>query len=361
VAALKQAGAIILGKTNLNEFGWSVPSDDDLAPVPCNPWNTELAAIGSSSGSGVATAAGMCCGSLGTDGGGSTRLPASQMNLIGIKPTHGLVSRLGMDNSSISEICPLARTTKDAALLLEVMARYEPDDVQSWPLPAPVYASHLESSVKGWQVGMPRRYIESAPVAPEILSAFEEGLRELARLGLQIVDVEVPGLAEARVANFIILNAEAYAEHVASLRKYPEKYGRSAYLYHLTGAFLSAADLQHAREFARRMRHILEGVLQEMRLLALPTSVHVSSEAARRPEAHHSGLGAAFTSPFNATGHPAISIPCGLSSLGLPVGMQLVGRLYAEMDLFQVSYAYEQATRWHILHPGLDTGVLSAS
>ncbi|MGH2559737.1 MAG: amidase, partial [Thermomicrobiales bacterium] len=156
IRQLRDAGAIVLGKTNLNEFGWALPAESDLTPPARNPWNPSYAAIGSSTGSGAAVAAGLCAAAIGTDGGGSARLPAGQNGLAGIKPTHRRVSRLGMDDSSISEICPMGRTVADVALMLTAMAGYEEQDWQSWPEPCPSFSEQLTADVRGWRIGVPR-------------------------------------------------------------------------------------------------------------------------------------------------------------------------------------------------------------
>ena len=158
VKRLREAGAIIIGKTNLNEFGWSRPSETDLMPPPWSPWNPDRMSVGSSSGSGAATTARMAAATIGTDGGGSARLPAGAHNLYGIKPTHGLVSRLGMDHNGHSEISPLCRTALDTALMLEAMAGYEPKDDMSWPGKVPAYATNIKADISGWRIGVPRTF-----------------------------------------------------------------------------------------------------------------------------------------------------------------------------------------------------------
>jgi Asp-tRNA(Asn)/Glu-tRNA(Gln) amidotransferase A subunit family amidase len=205
--------------------------------------------------------------------------------------------------------------------------------------------------LSGWRIGVPKKYVATAPVEPEVQQSFDDGLKALERLGAIIIDLEIPGLAEARMTNFVVLNAEAYTEHAVSLRAHPEKYGHSAYVYHWGGAFLSASDYLNAKEAGRQFRQIVQSQFDSVRAIALPTSPFVSSEAARRPGIHRTGIGACFTSPFNLTGHPALSVPCGISSIGLPMGMQLIGPLFDELSLLQISFAYEQATEWHTLHP----------
>lgn len=359
VRRLRAAGAIILGKTNLNEFGWALPADDDLAPPTRSPWNPELAAIGSSTGSGAAVAAGFCAAAIGTDGGGSVRLPAGQNGLIGLKPTHGRVSRLGMDASSMSEISPLSRTVTDAALMLTAMSGYEPDDPLSWPVAPPDYAAGLHGDIRGLKIGVPWTYIASTEPEPEVTAAFAAGLDALGSRGVEIVDVTIPGLADARAANFIVLNAEAYADHAATLRAHPDRYGPSALRYHWMGAFLTAADYLNAKRVGRRIRHLVQEQFTSLQALATPTSPVVTAEAARRPGAHRKGANAAFTAPFNLTGHPAVSVPAGMSAAtGLPIGMQLIGPLYSEESLLQLAFAHEQATNWSSRHPTLGVDAL---
>jgi aspartyl-tRNA(Asn)/glutamyl-tRNA(Gln) amidotransferase subunit A len=340
IGRLRAAGAIVLGKTNLNEFGWALPTDTDLTPKAQNPWNPEYAAIGSSSGSGIAVAAGFVPAAIGTDGGGSTRLPAGQHNLVGIKATHGLVGRTGMDHSLISEISPMARTVADTALLLSVMAGSE-------QAPAPNYLAGLETSIEGWRLGVPRRLIASAGLEPEVVEAFDATLDVLRSLGAELVDIELAGMAQARAANFIVLNAQAFTEHEVSLRKHPKLYGQSARVYHWMGAFLSASDFLNAQTIRRRVQELVEDVFADLRAIVTPTTPVVTAEAARKPEAHRRGSNAVFTSPFNLTGHPAMSIPGGFAaSTGLPIGIQLVGRLFDELTLFQIGRAIERVSHW---------------
>jgi aspartyl-tRNA(Asn)/glutamyl-tRNA(Gln) amidotransferase subunit A len=354
---LRKAGAIILGKTNLNEFGWALPTENDLKPTPYNAWNPKYAAVGSSSGSGAAAAAGLAAATIGTDGGGSTRLPAGQGNLIGLKATHGRISRYGQDSSTISEICALTRTVRDTAILLNEMVSYEPDDPQSSPMPAPDFVAALDTDVRGWRVGVPRRYVDTAPLEANVRTAYENALQTLASLGVEIVEVKIRGLAEARAANFVVLNGETYVKHQRSIRETPELYGRSAYLYHLQGAFVGASDYVAAKIMAARVAEIVSRTLREHNLKALitPTSPFITAEMARKPGQHGKGVNAAFTAPFNLTGHPALSMPAGFDSeTGIPIGVQLVGANYDELSLLQLAQACEGATDFQTRHPDWD-------
>lgn len=360
VERLRRAGAVVIGKSNLNEFGWSRPSEADLSPPPWNPWNPRFASVGSSSGSGAAASGGLASAAIGTDGGGSIRLPGGAHGLVGFKPTHGLVSRLGMDHNSHSEISPLTRTVEDTALMLDALAGFVPGDDMSWPGQSVGYADRLnEADVRGWRVGVPWNLVRSAPNEPEVVAAFEEFVGNLEALGCELVDVPVRGLAEARKANFLVLNAEAYQRHAKSLGKNWDRYGEITRVYLLQGAYLSASDLLNAAEVGRTVRELLETEVfandeSGVRALAMPTSPFVTAERSRRPGEHSRGINACFTAPFNITGHPSVSVPAGFSeSTGLPIGGMLTGALHDDLGLLQLANAHEQATTWHQRHPDL--------
>lgn len=352
VARLREAGAIILGKSNLNEFGWSLPREDDLCPPPRNPWNPQYAAIGSSSGSGVAVSGGLATAALGTDAGGSVRLPAGQMGLVGIKATHALISRTGsLHRGSLGNIAPLVRTTRDLAIVLNALAGYDPDDPDSRPRAAVDYLAGIEQGARGVRLGVPWSYVDAVPVEREVRETFEAALRDFERIGASIRAVDLSGLHHARAANFVVLNAEHYASHESILRTQWALHGPSARLYLTQGAFLSAADYVQALEVRRLVGGAVDAVLRDVDLLVMPTSPVVTAEAARQPGAHRRGINASFTAPFNLTGHPALSVPCGMSAIGLPIGVQLTGRRWDESLVLRAAYAYEQATSWHTLRP----------
>lgn len=352
IERLRQAGAVIIGKTNLNEFGWSIPDPDDLCPPPRNPWNPALAAIGSSSGSGAAVAAGLCSAALGTDSGGSVRLPAGQMGLVGLKPTHALISRTGsLHAGPIGDVGPMTRTVEDTAILLTALAGFDATDPDAEPRADVDYVRSLDGSPRGLRLGVPWTHIESVPVEPDVRVAFDTALAELARVGVGVTRVALPILERARAATFVILNAEHYAAHAQALPAQWERYGRSARLYHAQGAFVTAADYAAAQAVGRLARRSVDTVLRDVDALAMPVSPVVTAEAARQAGAHRRGLNASFTAPFNVTGHPALAMPCGMSTVGLPIGLQLTGRHGDESTLLRLAHAYEQATPWHTLHP----------
>lgn len=349
---LRAAGAIIIGKTNLNEFEWSIPSPVDLVPPPRNPWNPAYAAIGSSSGSAVAVAAGLCTAALGTDSGGSVRLPAGQTGLVGLKPTHALISRAGLlHGGSIGDIGLIARTVGDVAILLEALSCFDPDDPDSEPHTGSDYTAVPTENARGIRVGVPQAYIESFPLESAVRRAWADALAIVRDAGAVVVPVGLEVLEQARAALFVVLNAEHYAAHAASLGRCWFRYGASARLYHAQGAFVTAADYAAAMTVGRLARRSVDRVLSDVDVLLTPLSPVVTAEAARRPGVHRRGVNARFTAPFNLTGHPALALPVGASPEGLPVGVQIVGRRYDEATVLRVAHVIERATGWPLGRP----------
>lgn len=341
IGLLREAGVIFLGKANNNEF-LGIPSDDDRFPRPRSPYNRAFVSTGSSSGSGVAPAAGMCAAGIGTDSAGSVRLPAAQHGLVGHKATNGLITRAGMGYSSLQVMGPLARTTADAALIYEALTANE----------RPV-SDALQTDISGWRVGVPWRYIETAPVEDEILRGFRAAVDQLAAMGVEIVDLRIRGLAETREATFVVLYTEHHASHTETLHSSYNAYGDSARLYAMQGAFISAIDYMNALEMGRQLTGIVNTAMNGLDAILTPVCPFVTAEAGRRPSEHRQGINTAFTGPFNLTGHPAITVTCGVAENGMPFGMQLAGHHYRDKRLFQLAHAYEQATGWHQLYPDL--------
>jgi aspartyl-tRNA(Asn)/glutamyl-tRNA(Gln) amidotransferase subunit A len=345
VAALRAAGAIVFAKLGLNEFAWSIPSDDDLYPPPRNPWSPAHFAMGSSSGSAVAVASGLCPAALGTDAGGSVRQPAANCGVVGLKPTHGLIDASGAFGApTICEIGPITRSVEDAALLLGALVGG-----------SQAYLESMQRPQKGARIGVLSRHIDLAQPDPQISAAFSEALEVLRHLGMEMVEVEIEGLANAAAADFVVLSAEAFAAHEKTLSTRIKDYGRSARLYHAQGAFLSAADYIGALRIGEAVRSRVDDSLLAVDVLASPVVPVLTAEAARTAKAQpHTGGSAIFTAPFNLTGHPAIVVPGGMSRDGIPIGLQFVGRRGGEANLLGLAHAFEQATPWHTMHPALD-------
>jgi len=354
VAKLQEAGTILLGKLGMHEFAFGGPSVDAPFPAVRNPWNTAHIPGGSSSGSGAALAAGLCYGALGSDTGGSIRTPSSHCGIVGIKPTYGRVSRRGVVplSWSLDHAGPMARSVEDCAILLQAIAGYDPKDAASANVTVPDFRAGLKDGIKGLRVGVPRAnwFNENKGTDPETEAVFDNALNTLESLGAVIVEIDGKPFSIARKANQTILVCEAYAYHEKTLQATPMKFGSSVRRRMLEGAFLSAADYITAQ----RVRSVLN---EQIRANFSRVDVFASPSAPRPPEAfqgmdpNEQNLRPNFTNPFNLTGLPAISVPCGFTPGNLPAGLQIVAQPFEEATCFRVAYAYEQATEWHKRRP----------
>jgi aspartyl-tRNA(Asn)/glutamyl-tRNA(Gln) amidotransferase subunit A len=356
VVKLADAGTVLLGKLGMHEFAFGGPSVDAPFPAVRNPWNTAHIPGGSSSGSGAALVAGLCYGALGSDTGGSIRTPSSHCGIVGIKPTYGRVSRYGVVPLawSLDHVGPMARSVEDCAILLQMIAGYDPQDPASANVSVPDFRAHLKNGIQGLRVGVPRAhwFNENKGTDPETGSVFNQALKTLESLGAMIVEIDGQPFALARKANQTILTAEAYAYHQKRFQEAPEKFGSSVRRRILEGAFLSAADYITAL----RARTVLNAQIREnfgrVDVFATPTAPR-PPEAFETIDPNEQNLRPSFTNPFNLTGLPAISIPCGFAKDSLPVGLQIVAQPFEESTALRVAYAYEQATEWHRLRPKL--------
>ena len=356
VTRMLDAGATILGKAHCECFCMSGGSHTSALGPVCNPNDPTKSAGGSSSGSAALVAKGEVDLAIGGDQGGSIRMPSAFCGTVGMKPTHGIVSRHGMDHNSHSEISPLTRTVADTALMLDAMAAYVPEDDMSWPEVRPRYLENIDTDISGWRIGVPRTFVESAPNEPEVVQAYEQFLRDLEAIGCELVDIDLRGMAEARMANFIVLNAETYQRHASTLKSRWHDYGPITRVYLLQGAFLSAEDMLNAAAVGRSVRTYLSTLFhnENLKAIATPTSPFITAERSRRSGEHARGINACYTAPTNITGNPSVSIPAGMSgSIGLPIGMMLTGDQHDDLSLLQLAHSYEEATRWHALHPDI--------
>jgi aspartyl-tRNA(Asn)/glutamyl-tRNA(Gln) amidotransferase subunit A len=353
VARLRGAGAIVLGKLSTHEFAIGGPSFDLPWPPARNPWNPDHHPGGSSSGSGSGIAAGLFPMALGSDTGGSIRNPASACGIVGLKPTYGLVSRRGVFPLSftLDHVGPLTRTVADNALMLDVIASHDPLDPGSAAAPTGRYASGLERGVRGLRIGFVRHFHETdLPAHPEVTVGLQNVARSLQGLGAEIRDVNLPTLGEFGAVNRVILQSEAWAIHGPWLRERPGDYGQLARRRLLAGAFISAGDYVQA---ARRRLEMIAGVeaaLREVDVLLCASAMDPPSRIDDAAETERTYPRQART-PFNVTGHPALAMMAGLSSNGLPLSVQLVGRNFAEATLFQVARAWERAGGTDEKHP----------
>ena len=347
-ARLKSAGGVLLGKLATHEFAIGGPSFDLPWPPAVNPWGGNHFPGGSSSGSGVALAAGMLPAALGTDTGGSVRNPASLCAITGMKPTYGRVSRRGVFPLAVSldHVGPMTRSVRDNALLLQLLAGHDPEDPGSADVEVPDYAADLERGVKGLEIGLVRHfYAEDMQADPEQAQAIETAADVLRRLGANVREIRLAPLQEYAVCSRIIIRCEAFAVHRRWLQQRPGDYGALARQRILDGATVSAADYIDAlRLRARLTRRTLEafaGIDAALTVSGMDPPCPIDdAEACARMYPRQA------RQPFNVTGQPAIAIPAGFTASGLPLSLQLVGHPWQEATLYRIAHAYERATLW---------------
>ena len=356
VARLAAAGMIVLGKLNMHEFAYGPEGLNGHYGDVWNPWDagTHRVAGGSSSGSGAAVAAGVCPAALGSDTGGSIRIPASLSGITGIKPTYGRVSRSGVLPLawSMDHCGPMARTARDCALLLGAMAGYDPADASTSVLPVPDYAAALTGDVKGLRVGVLRAHFTDV-AAPEVRQAVEAAAKALEQAGATLDEVNLDDVALVPAASFAIVAAEALAYHAPWLRTRSGDYQPDVRERLRAGVVVSAAHYLRAQALRARVRAAVDRALARRDVLLAPATP-IAAPALGQQEARlgdgPSDVRSAlirFTRPFNFTGHPAISLPCGFTPAGLPVGLQLVGRPFDEAMVLRAADAYQRLTDWH--------------
>jgi aspartyl-tRNA(Asn)/glutamyl-tRNA(Gln) amidotransferase subunit A len=356
VARLKAAGAVLVGTLNLYEFATGAVLNPHYGPTH-NPWHLDHTTGGSSTGSGAAVAAGIVYGSLGTDTGGSVRIPASLCGLVGLKPTYGRVSRHGVIplSWSLDHVGPLTRTVRDTALLMSVISGHDPHDPTTRRLPVPDYLASLTGEVAGLRVGVPREFFFEGLDA-DVQQAVEQAIRQLTSLGAQVSEVSWPSIRQAP-ALYAISLAEGAAAHEGWIRNRGEYYGADVRERTQQGLLVPATAYLKAQRVRAVVVRDLEGVFQGVDVLATPTSAIPAPKLDAGPGELGAPTGALrsalrrLTQPFNLTGSPAVTVPCGFSRGGL----QLVGRPFDEARLLNLAHAYEHSTPWKDHHPALSS------
>jgi aspartyl-tRNA(Asn)/glutamyl-tRNA(Gln) amidotransferase subunit A len=352
VQKLKQAGAILLGKTNMHEIALGLTSvNPHYGPVR-NPWALERVAGGSSGGSAAALAARLCPGALGTDTGGSTRVPAALCGVVGLKPTFGRVSLRGVLPLSwhLDHAGTMARRVQDAALLLSAIAGYDAYDPYSVNIPVPDTMQSLGEGVKGWRIALAEDEYY-AKTDEQVQAAINEAARIFGELGAQVERVAFPGAYQAALANGLMVVADAAALHQRRLEGQPENFGADIRQRLETGASLPLQDYIQARRTQTLMRRAFEQVFEHWDILLTPTTP-ISAPPIEGPDAVELARRLTrYTAPFNLTGLPAISVPCGFTAERLPIGLQLIARPWAEAQLLQAAQAFESTTSRHQAQP----------
>jgi len=354
VRRLKAAGAVLLGKLNMHEFAYGGSSVVGFYGPVKNPWSYEHIAGGSSSGSAAAVAAGMCYGALGSDTGGSIRLPSAYCGTVGLKPTYGRVSTRGVIplSWSFDHVGPITRNVNDAAIILQVLAGYDSEDPTSVDMAVPDYGAALHGT-RRLRVGVPRVHFYDQ-LDPEIENAMSAALSLIGKLAASMKDVNLPAANDTTV-----LRAEAFAYHSDDVKKNPDLYQPDTLRRIRSGEEISAVDYIQARRQLEQYRRDVRKVFESVDILITPTTPALPSNIAelladmnnlRSKEI----LMLRNTRTFNTSGLPTISVPCGFSKAGLPLGMQISGAPWAETNVLRLAEAYEQQTNWNARHPNLD-------
>ena len=355
IANLKRAGAVLLGKTNMTEFAMGA-GFERFSP-PRNPWDLDRRTGGSSGGSGAATAAFLCATSLGEDTGGSIRFPATWCGLVGHRPTWGLVSRYGVMTGiwSMDTVGPISRSVEDAAITLTAIAGPDERDPYTWDRPVPDFRAGLNADLHGVRVGVITEQMEDEGIASDTRDAVLKALGVLGELGAVVEEMSIPLTAHAAVLSQVPLVVEPALNMKEWVRERLHDYGHNNRIGLLTGSILPAQAYYKAQKLRTMFRNQVHEALERYDVLVTPTAsvaaqpivedpVITSKEQATRMNFLH-------TRTFNLASAPAVSLPCGFSDEGLPIGLQIGGRPGADQTVLNVAYAYEQATDWHNRRP----------
>ena len=355
IANLKNAGAVLLGKTNLTEF--AITGFSHRYSTPRNPWDLNMFTGGSSSGSGAATAAYLCATSLGEDTGGSIRFPATWCGLVGLRPSWGLVSRYGVMKGvwSMDTVGPISRTVEDAAITLGAIAGHDPNDPHTFDRPVPDYRAALGHGVNGLRVGVITEQMESGLVEPRVREVVGQAISVLGELGATVDEVQIPLYGASASLSGILLAVEPALNHRDWVRERIQEYGHDDRILLLTGSVLPAHYYYKAQRLRSLLREQVLAAFDQFDVLVMPTAGSAAQPVEDDPpvtsKATASRLPFLFTRLFNLASCPAMSVPCGFDDRGLPVGLQIGGRPGSEETLLRVGHAYEQATEWHTKRP----------
>jgi aspartyl-tRNA(Asn)/glutamyl-tRNA(Gln) amidotransferase subunit A len=377
-AKLRAAGAVVIGKTNLDEFAMGSSTENSAFLQTRNPWNRDRVPGGSSGGSAAAVAADLCIAALGTDTGGSIRQPAACCGTVGLKPTYGRVSRYGVIAfaSSMDQVGPLTKDVTDCALVLEAIAGYDSADATSVDRPVPPYGASLSGEIKGMRLGIPKEYF-IAGIEPEVEQAVRGAIASLEEQGAVIDEVSLPHTQYAVAVYYIIATAEASSNlsrydgmrfgHRASAKDLTELYqltreegfGPEVKRRILLGTYaLSAgyydAYYRKAQQVRRLIKNEFDEVLGRCDLVVTPTAPTTAFRIGEKTEDPlQMYLSDIYTISVNLAGLPALSLPCGFDRQAMPIGLQIIGRPFGESAILRLAHAYEQCTTWHKRKPQL--------
>jgi aspartyl-tRNA(Asn)/glutamyl-tRNA(Gln) amidotransferase subunit A len=369
---LLDAGAVIVGKANCDEFAMGSSNENSAYGATCNPWDADRVPGGSSGGSAAAVAARQCLGALGTDTGGSIRQPASFCGVVGMKPTYGRVSRYGVIAyaSSLDQVGPFARTVRDCAHLLQGIAGHDRLDSTAVDRPVPQYAESLSTEVKGVRIGLPKEYFGEG-MDPEVGASVRSAVAKLESLGASVREVSLPHTDYAIATYYLIATAEASsnlarydgtryglraesAEDLLEMYQQTRAQGFGAEVkrrimlgtYALSAGYYDAYYLK-AQKVRTLIRQDFERVFADCQVILTPVAPTTAFRIGEKADPLQMYLSDIFTISVNLAGLPAISLPCGFDREGMPVGLQIIGRPFDEASILSVAHAYEQSTEWH--------------
>ncbi len=357
---LNDAGAVLIGKTNLHELAFGVTSVNPHYGAVRNPWDPDRISGGSSGGSATSVALSTALGSLGSDTGGSIRIPAGLCGTVGLKPTYGRVSGTGVVplSWSLDHVGPMTRTVEDAAIMLEVIAGHDPRDPSSRKVSVPAYSRKLEGGVRGLRLGLPRAAFYNR-LDPEIDQAVQEAIKHLEQIGASVVEVDIPSADLQRPIFTNIAPPESFSYHQKYLESSPELYGQDIRARIEAGRLLLSVDYVRAQRARSILKSELRAAFEVADLLITPT-LPISAPLIDQAVVEWDGetepvLGALTrnTRLFNITGLPAITVPCGFTSNDLPIGLQITGKAFDETTVLRAAYTYEQDAVWSVRRPAL--------
>jgi aspartyl-tRNA(Asn)/glutamyl-tRNA(Gln) amidotransferase subunit A len=367
VTRLTESGAVILGKTQMHEWAKGSHGINPFYGTTHNPWDLNRVPGGSSGGSAVSVAASLCMASIGTDSAGSVRNPASLCGVVGLKPTYGRVSTFGgvpgTGGHSTNHFGILTKTVEDCALVLENIAGHDPKDVLSAEAPVPRYSRGIGKGVKGMKVGLLRGYFDEA-VVDEVRSTLDEAVKTFDSLKMKVGEVSIPHLDLIPAVQIATTRSESTTHHDDYLRTRPRDYSRGLLYSQIAALLIPASVFVQAQRVRRLICQEFERALEKVDVIIAPsvpvpaptiaecTNGYLEQDGKRIPLQDCRGNYLMLsTIPFNVTGFPSLSVPCGFTAQGLPIGMQIVGGLFQEETVFQVAHAFERKAGWYKRRP----------
>lgn len=355
IKKIKKSGGLINGKTNTHEIALGVTNNNPHFGACKNPWDIKRTPGGSSGGSAVAVATGMSLAALGTDTGGSIRIPASLCGVVGLKPTYGRVSLRGILPLSwnLDHAGPITKKVEDAALMLQVMGGYDEEDPTSIKTLPGDYISHLKDKMEGRKIALGIGNFIEEKTDPEVLDAVRQAAKVFEEQGAIVEEVNLDFLLEAALANALMTTADAAAFHRERMKEHIDWFGADVRQRLEMGAGYTSSEYILARRKQVEIKRRCEALLDQYDVLLLPTTPITAPLIEGEDAIERARLLTRFTSPFNLTGLPALSLPCGFSKENLPIGLQIVSRAWNESGVLRAGFNYQQATTWHTMKPSI--------